>query len=75
MQIGDVLPRGTGDMNRTRRLSALRRDERGATAVEYGLIISMIVLAMVGALVEVAGATGNMWNTVSERSREAHDRN
>jgi pilus assembly protein Flp/PilA len=62
-------------MNRTRRLSALRRDERGATAVEYGLIISMIVLAMVGALVEVAGATGNMWNTVSERSREAHDRN
>jgi pilus assembly protein Flp/PilA len=62
-------------MNRTRRLSALRRDERGATAVEYGLIISMIVLAMVGALVEVAGATGNMWNKVSTRSQEAHDRN
>ena len=59
-------------MSRTRRLSALRRDERGATAVEYGLIISMIVLAMVGALIEVAGATGNMWNKVSERSEEAH---
>ena len=59
-------------MNRTRRLSALRRDERGATAVEYGLIISMIVLAMVGALTNMAGVTGNMWNTVSERSREAH---
>jgi pilus assembly protein Flp/PilA len=62
-------------MNRTRRFSALHRDERGATAVEYGLIISMIVLAMVGALVQVADATGNMWNRVSEKSREAHERN
>jgi pilus assembly protein Flp/PilA len=59
-------------MNRTRRLSALRRDERGATAVEYGLIISMIILAMVGALTNVASVTGNMWNKVSEKSREAH---
>ncbi len=72
MQVGVVLPRGTGDMNRTRRLSALRRDERGATAVEYGLIISMIILAMVGALTNVASVTGNMWNKVSEKSREAH---
>ncbi|HEY0447413.1 MAG TPA: Flp family type IVb pilin [Allosphingosinicella sp.] len=48
-----------------RRFSTLSRDERGATAVEYGLIISMIVLAMVGALAGVAGTTGNMWNYVS----------
>ena len=54
-----------------RRLAKLSRDERGATAVEYGLIISMIVLAMVGALVQVAGVTGNMWNSVSSRSEEA----
>jgi len=47
------------------RFSKLRRDERGATAVEYGLIISMIVLAMVGALQGVAGTTANMWNNVS----------
>ena len=47
------------------RFSRLVRDERGATAVEYGLIISMIVLAMVGALQGVAGTTGNMWNHVS----------
>ena len=54
-----------------RRLAKLSRDERGATAVEYGLIISMIVLAMVGALVQVAGATTNMWNSVSQKSTEA----
>ena len=48
-----------------RRLAKLSRDERGATAVEYGLIISMIVLAMVGALVQVAGVTGNMWDHIA----------
>lgn len=49
------------------RLSKIVRDDRGATAVEYGLIISMIVLAMVGALRGVAGTTSNMWNYVSNQ--------
>jgi len=39
--------------------------ERGATAVEYALIISMIVLAMVGVLTEVASKTTGMWNNVA----------
>ena len=29
----------------------LTRDERGATAVEYGLILALVFLAMVGAIV------------------------
>ena len=33
------------------------QDEHGATAVEYGLISRMIVLAMLGALQGVAGET------------------
>jgi pilus assembly protein Flp/PilA len=41
-------------------------DERGATAVEYGLIVSLIVLAMLGALGRVAGTTTNLWNTVAD---------
>lgn len=40
-------------------------NQRGATAVEYGLIAALIVLAMVGALKLVAGNTINMWNYVS----------
>ncbi|HEY1146746.1 MAG TPA: Flp family type IVb pilin [Allosphingosinicella sp.] len=40
-------------------------DERGATAVEYGLIVSLIVLAMLGALNNVAGVTINLWTTVA----------
>lgn len=43
----------------------LTRCERGATAVEYGLIIAMIVLAMITALNNVANKTTGMWNNVS----------
>ena len=49
----------------------LLRDERGATAVEYGLIISLVVLAMVGALTQVAGSTITMWNGVQENVADA----
>ncbi len=49
----------------------LLRDEHGATAVEYGLIIAMIVLAMFAALTSVADATTNMWNTVSTKVQGA----
>ena len=44
----------------------LLKDERGVSAVEYGLIIALIVLAMVAALAQVATATTTMWNNVSE---------
>ncbi|MBH1992360.1 MAG: Flp family type IVb pilin [Sphingomonadaceae bacterium] len=44
----------------------LTRCERGATAVEYGLIIAMIVLAMIAALTNVANKTTGMWNNVSD---------
>ncbi|AYO76223.1 MULTISPECIES: Flp family type IVb pilin [Sphingobium] len=45
--------------------SALSRCERGATAVEYGLIIAMVVLAMIAALNNVATRTTGMWNNVA----------
>jgi pilus assembly protein Flp/PilA len=43
----------------------LLRDQRGATAVEYGLILAMIVLALISALTNVANKTTGMWNNVS----------
>lgn len=39
--------------------------QRGATAVEYGLIISLIVVAIVGALSQVATKTNSMWSSVA----------
>ncbi len=38
---------------------------RGATAVEYALILAMIVLAMLAALNSVANKTITMWNNVA----------
>jgi pilus assembly protein Flp/PilA len=67
MQSGKILPRWVGDTEMRGHISTLHRDERGATAVEYGLIISLIVLAMMSALIQVAGTTTNMWNGVSNK--------
>jgi pilus assembly protein Flp/PilA len=45
-------------------LKSLCRDTRAATAVEYGLIITMVVLAMVAALQDVANEIISMWQGV-----------
>ena len=49
----------------------LRADRRGATVVEYGLIVAGVVLAIFGAIQSVGGATGNMWNNVSNKVQNA----
>lgn len=48
-------------------LKRLRADRRGATVVEYGLIIAGIVLAIFGAIQSVGGATGGMWGNISTK--------
>ena len=45
----------------------LLRDDRGATAVEYGLIVSLIVIAMIGALKGVANENTGLWAVVTEK--------
>ena len=49
------------------------RCEQGATAVEYGLIASLIVIAMLTALGNVATSTSQMWNTISNQVTEVSD--
>ncbi len=49
-------------------IKGLVDDQSGATAIEYGLIISLIVIAMIGALQGVASSTIAMWNDVESRS-------
>ncbi len=45
----------------------LLRNERGATAVEYGLIAAIMVVAVIGAFQALAGTNTGMWAIVSER--------
>lgn len=43
----------------------LWRCQRGATAIEYGLILSLVVLAIIAALSSFASKTTGMWNNVA----------
>jgi pilus assembly protein Flp/PilA len=53
-------------------LGRLARDTRGGTAIEYGLIIALCVLAMFAALQGVADVTIRLWDDVSAKSEKAH---
>ena len=55
-----------------RGLRTLWRAEGGATAVEYGLILALIFLAVAGAIHGVANVTINMWGNVSDQVSNAH---
>lgn len=48
-------------------LRKLRRDERGATAIEYGLIAALIAAACVGAFSAMGGGSGGMWAMISSQ--------
>jgi len=40
-------------------------DRRGATAIEYGLIAALIVIAMMGGLSALGGGAGGMWSKLN----------
>lgn len=58
-------------MPRTHLLKRLFHDEHAATAVEYGLILAMIVIAMIGALSGVANETIGKWDDIEAKSQAA----
>ena len=48
-----------------RRIRKLGRDEKGATAVEYGLILALVFLSMIAGVQTFASSTIGMWNNVT----------
>jgi len=52
-------------------MNDLLDDTAGATAIEYGLIVSLIVIAMIASLGSVADTTNAMWDRVSSKTEEA----
>lgn len=58
--------------NRVCRIIArIVRDSRGATAIEYGLILGLVVIAMIVGLSAMADSTIGMWNTVDTKVSQA----
>ena len=47
---------------REHRIRRLRRTERGASLVEYALLVALISLACLAAVTSFGGATGNSLN-------------
>lgn len=48
-----------------RLVQSIAANEKGGTAVEYGLICSLIVIAALGAIGAFATKANGMWNNVS----------
>jgi pilus assembly protein Flp/PilA len=49
-------------------LRTMKDDTSGATAVEYGLIVALIVVAMLGSMQLFANETIAMWDHVEEET-------
>ncbi len=47
-----------------RTLRRLLTDQNGATAIEYGLIAALIIIAMMGGLSSLAGGTSSWWGKI-----------
>lgn len=52
-------------------LYRLARDCRGATAIEYGLICALIVVAIIVSVGAVGGQTHDMWSNMANKVASA----
>ncbi|WP_342359822.1 Flp family type IVb pilin [Terrarubrum flagellatum] len=48
-----------------RHIRRFRRDERGATVIEYGILATVICLAIVGAVTALGGQVAAMYTAVA----------
>ena len=48
----------------------LRADQRGATAIEYGLIAALIIIAMMGGLKALGGGANGMWGKINTEMQD-----
>ena len=57
-----------------RPLRSLWRDQRGGTAVEYGMILALIVIGLIAVVAQLGKTTGDMWNGVARNVSETGPR-
>jgi len=57
-------------MKLARFLKSFRADNSGASAIEYGLIASLVVIASMGALESVANENTGIWAVVTGKVTE-----
>ena len=47
------------------KVAQAKRDERGATAVEYGLMVALIAIVIIGAVTLLGGNLNAMFNNIA----------
>ena len=52
-------------------LGRFQRDESGATAIEYGMILALMFLVILGALQAFGGTGSGIFNTAMDKIRTA----
>ncbi|HEU4956660.1 MAG TPA: Flp family type IVb pilin [Sphingomicrobium sp.] len=50
-----------------RTIRRLRSDKRGATAIEYGLIVALIAVAAIGGMSSLGGGSNGMWGKLDNK--------
>ena len=46
-------------------LRMLGADQRGATAIEYGVLVALIAVAAIGGMQSLGGGVGGKWSNLS----------
>ena len=64
--------RGPSPQKDQLRLRRFARDARGATAIEYGLIAALVVIAMIVGLSSLGAVVSAMWGGVNTKVTNAH---
>ena len=62
---------GEGKIVKLNLLRRFRADNQGATAIEYGLIVALIFLAILSSIGAFGGKSIDMWNDVSAKQSAA----
>jgi len=60
-------------MRGIRSIREVLHDTRGTSAVEYGIILSLIVIGLAGAIAGVADETTKMWNKIATQTAKANN--
>ena len=58
-----------------RLLRSLWRDQRGGTAIEYGMILALIVIGLIVAIAALGKTTSDLWNGVALNVTQAGPQN
>ncbi len=52
-------------------MRSILRNRKAGTAIEYGLIVALIVIAMIASFKEVANTTTGMWGNIHNKVTNA----